>query len=104
MSRLFEEIKQGLNEAIDFESGKITAKTKTLSILPLEAFAPEEIKDIRIKTGLSQSVFAKYMGVSVKTVEAWESGKNHPDGASSRLLMLTKNDPQFPMKSGIIKL
>ena len=35
---------------------------------------------------MSQNVFASYIGVSCKTVEAWESGKNHPSGAASRLL------------------
>ena len=42
------------------------------------------------------------MGVSVKTVEAWEAGRNHPEGAACRLLALTKQDPQFPIKMGIV--
>ena len=33
-----------------------------------------------------QKAFASYMGVSDKTVEAWEAGTNHPSGAASRLL------------------
>lgn len=51
---------------------------------------------------MTQVVFAKYMGVSVKTVEAWESGRNHPDGAASRLLSITQKDPSFPVRSGIV--
>lgn len=35
---------------------------------------------------MTQSVFASYMGVSVKTVEAWESGRTHPTGSVFRLL------------------
>lgn len=50
----------------------------------------------------SQEVFAQYMGVSVKTVEAWEAGRNHPEGAACRLLAMTKADPQFPIKAGIV--
>ncbi len=33
-------------------------------------------------------LFAQYLGVSPKTVEAWEAGKNKPSGSSSRLLEL----------------
>ena len=47
-------------------------------------------------------LFAQYMGVSVKTVEAWEAGRNHPVGAACRLLAMTKNDPDFPVKSGVV--
>lgn len=32
------------------------------------------------------------MGVSDKTVEAWEAGTNHPSGAASRLLSMMEMD------------
>lgn len=98
----FNKIKLGLEEAISFEQGTLKAKTTKLSILPTDVFKPEEIRSIRLSTGLTQVVFAKYMGVSVKTVEAWEAGRNHPEGSACRLLSLTKNDPTFPQKSGIV--
>ena len=99
---VFEDIKTGLNQAIEYEKGNLKARTKTVTIVPLESFNSQEIKSIRINAGLTQVVFAKCMGVSIKTVEAWESGRNHPDGAACRLLMLTKNDPLFLVKSGIV--
>lgn len=99
---IFDEIKTGLNEAIEFEKGNLKAKTTTLYIEPVAVFDASEIKSIRNSTGLTQNLFAKYMGVSVKTVEAWEAGRNHPDGAASRLLYLTKKDPSFPVSSGIV--
>lgn len=99
---LFDEIKTGLNEAIEYEKGNIKAKSTTLSVEPVGRFTSSEIKSIRNSTGLTQNLFAKYMGVSVKTVEAWEAGRNHPDGAACRLLSLTKRDPLFPVNSGII--
>ena len=98
----FEKIKAGLKEAIAFEQGKGKAKTTTISIAPTDNFAPAEIKAIRLDAGLTQVLFAKYMGVSVKTVEAWESGRNHPDGAACRLLTITKTNPEFPVSSGIV--
>ena len=99
---LFDDIKTGLNQAIEYEKGNLKVKTTTLTIEPVERFNPEEIKLIRKSTGLTQKMFANYMGVSVKTVEAWEAGRNHPEGAACRLLSMTRNDPMFPQKSGIV--
>ncbi len=99
---VFNDIKTGLEQAIQYEKGKLNAKTITLSILPVDSFTPEKIKSIRKSTGLTQVMFAKYIGVSTKTVEAWEAGRNHPEGAACRLLAMTQNDPSFPVKSGII--
>ena len=86
---VFDEIKAGLSEAIEYEKGSLKAKKTTLTIVPVDFFPPEDIKEIRKNTGLTQSLFAKYMGVSVKTVEAWEAGRNHPEGTACRLLTLT---------------
>lgn len=99
---VFDEIKLGLNEAIEYEKGNLKANTKTLSIIPIEKFSANEIKDIRKNTGMTQVLFAKYLGVSLKTVEAWESGRNHPSGTACRMLSITKKDPQFPQRSGIV--
>ncbi len=99
---LFDDIKTGLGQAIEYEKGNLKAKTTTLTVEPVENFKPEEIRSIRMETGLTQILFAKYMGVSVKTVEAWEAGRNHPEGAACRLLSMTRNDPTFPRRSGIV--
>ena len=99
---LFEDIKEGLNEAIEYEKGNLKANIRTLSIKPLEEFSANEIKNIRHKTGMTQVLFANYLGVSLKTVEAWEAGRNHSNGAACRLLSITKKDPQFPKNSGIV--
>ena len=104
MSSIFDDIKTGLNQAIEYEQGKLNARTTTMEIAPLSTFESSEIKSIRQSTGLTQKKFASFIGVSVKTVEAWESGRNHPDGAACRLLALTKADPAFPCKSGIVSM
>ena len=99
---IFDDIKTGLEQAIEYEKGNLKAKTTVRSITPVDVFTPGEIKEIRKSTGLTQGLFAKYMGVSPKTVESWEAGRNHPEGAACRLLTLTRNDPSFPQKSGIV--
>lgn len=64
------------------------------TIRPLADFTREEVKEIRPDTGLSQALFALALGVSSKTVEAWESGRNTPNGPSKRLLQLIKEKPE----------
>ena len=67
MGSLFDDLKQGLEEAIEYEKGQGKARVKTYMIMP-------------------EGVFASYMGVSKKTVEAWECGRTHPTGPAFRLL------------------
>jgi len=45
---------------------------------------------------MTQRLFAEALGVSVKTVEAWEAGTNRPSGLANRMLeLLTKDDNFF---------
>lgn len=86
MSSLFEDLKEGLQEAIDYEKGTGKAKTTVFMITPVTKYSNIQIKSIRKKSGMTQAVFADYMGVSKKTVEAWELGRTHPTGPACRLL------------------
>lgn len=99
---VFEEIKLGLLQATEYEKGNLKAKTTKLSVTPVQEFSAAEIRGIRIRSGLTQSLFARFLGVSLKTVEAWECGRNHPNGAACRMLALTDANPNFPTNSGII--
>jgi putative transcriptional regulator len=90
-----ESIMQGLTEAADFQHGKASARKTKLTIKPVAAFNTDDIKQIRQKTGLSQVIFAASLGVSSKTAEAWENGRNKPEGASRRLLEVVRDDPGF---------
>ena len=51
---VFDKIKLGLEEAVAYEKGTLSARTTTLSISPVERYRPEEIKEIRHSTGLTQ--------------------------------------------------
>lgn len=101
---LYESLKQGLTEAIEYEKGRISLRTNTISITEPEEFNAHDIKSIRLCTGLTQAAFASAMGVSKKTVEAWESGRNTPSGTAKRLLAIIEEDPRFFEREGIIEV
>lgn len=101
MSEIFESIVTGLQEAInDNVLEQKSLKRRYVTILPVKEYSPQEVQKIRNQTGLSQKLFAGYMGVSVKTVEAWEAGTNRPSGAASRILSMMEMEEnlikQFP--------
>lgn len=94
MSTLFDDLKEGLEEAIEFEKGKGKAKTSTFEIEPVKKYSNREIKQIRNKAGMTQAAFASYLGVSQKTVEAWELGRTHPTGPAYRLISILDENRQ----------
>ncbi len=48
----------------------------------------------RKKTGLSQSEFAKLLGVSVRTLQDWEQGRRQPSGAAKTLIAIAERRPE----------
>lgn len=93
---LFNEIAQGLQEAIAYERGELEAHSVRLSRrfpAPPE-WSAEEIRMLRIRLPMTQRSFADFMGVSLKTVEAWESGRNHPNGSAARLMQIISESPR----------
>ena len=68
--------------------GQGSAREETYIIEPVREFTGAEIRKIRMDAGMTQAIFAYYMGVSKKTVEAWEGGRTHPTGPVFRLLAI----------------
>ncbi|MBK5967572.1 MULTISPECIES: helix-turn-helix domain-containing protein [Thiorhodovibrio] len=52
-----------------------------------------ELMAARAQSGLSQTEFARALGVSKRTLENWEQGRAQPTGAARQLLRLAA---QFP--------
>lgn len=101
MSR-YEEIMNGLKEAVAFEKGELKGgKRRTYVVAEVGVFLPEEIKEIRLRAGMTQSVFAACIGVTKKAVEAWERGSSRPDGAARRTLGIMQKNPSFPVDIGV---
>ena len=90
MSKTYDMISDVLDELItDYTAndGKnLTQKTIKMQITPIKSYDGQAIRNIRLKNRLTQVALSKYLGVSKKTIEAWESNRNKPNGPSSRLL------------------
>jgi len=52
------------------------------------------VAEIREKMGLSQSRFARLLGVSLRTLQDWEQGRRTPSGAARTLLLVAEKNPQ----------
>ena len=44
---------------------------------------------------MSQNAFSEALGISKKTIEAWESGKNSPSATAKKLLYLLYEHPEL---------
>lgn len=93
MSQYYEDLISSIEEAIqDENSSHKQLKRRVVTVIPVKEYKAEEVKRIRRETGLSQKLFASYLGVSNKTVEAWERGINQPSGTASRILHMMEMD------------
>jgi len=90
---IFDSVSKSLNEAIDYERGNTNGvRKRVVTVMPVPQYKGIEIKRIREELKITQANFAELMGVSVKTVEAWENGRNIPQGPAQRMLDLLKNE------------
>jgi putative transcriptional regulator len=61
--------------------------TSCLAVPPIE---PAQIKKLRQRHKVSQSVFARYLSTSESTIEKWESGAKKPSGMALKLLSIVQ--------------
>ena len=59
-------------------------------LTPVRPLSPKEIKAIREREHVSQTVFANYLNVTTSLVSKWERGEKRPSGASLKLLLLVE--------------
>jgi putative transcriptional regulator len=92
MSKAFDSIKQGLDEALGFSKGK---KGKAV----VHEFTPVDVKNIRSKVGMSQNQFASAFGISVSTLRHWERGDRTPHGQALVLFNVVAKEPKAVLKA-----
>ena len=90
-NKAFESIMKGLSESLEYAKGDNSKARKiSVTVAELPRYHGKEIKQIREDLNLTQKNFAFVLGVSPKTVEAWESGRNVPQGTAQRFLQVLR--------------
>ena len=80
-----------LEAASDAKVGKVTMdKLEALALPEVQALTAAQIRQLRERSNISRSVWARILNVGTTTAQKWESGKTHPDGAALKLLNIVK--------------
>jgi putative transcriptional regulator len=85
-------LKAGLTEAVQSAKGELSLRTVQIPEPPPK-LAAKEVTSLRAKSGMSQSVFARVLNVSTKTVQSWEQGERKPSHAALRMLQVFRENP-----------
>lgn len=88
----FDELKTSLEEAASFKKGDKSRVHVTVRELPVPEYDASAVLQARMRLRLSQRGLASALGVSSRTVESWEAGRNTPNGAARNLLYLLEKD------------
>ncbi len=75
------------------EPNNVEVHTVTIDVPP--RFDAKTVKQLRKRLDVTQNTMAHLLGISPRTVEAWEIGRAEPNGSSRRLLELFQKDPKI---------
>ncbi|MCH2039671.1 MAG: helix-turn-helix domain-containing protein [Saccharospirillaceae bacterium] len=92
MSKEFQSIADGLQEAIDLVDGKDVESTSYK--LPLI-----DVAKMRKSLGLTQVQFADKLRISVATLRHWERGDRTPQEPALALLNVVAKEPEAVMRA-----
>lgn len=90
MSEFHDSLMEGLNEALAFARGE-----QPDAIVHQIEVPAVDVAAIRARTGLSQSAFARSIGVAKGTLLNWEHGRRHPTGPAQVLLAMIARRPSL---------
>jgi putative transcriptional regulator len=93
-----EKLIQSARQAEAHAAGTLSLRKHTIEILPIPDYNPQQIRDIRLRLGLSQGLLGGIVGVSTKTVEAWEAGYRHPSSSAMRVIAELDTNPGYLRK------
>jgi putative transcriptional regulator len=90
-----EKLIQSARQAEAHSAGRKKLRSDIIEILPITIYKPQQIKDIRARLGLTQGLMGGIVGVSPKTVEAWEIGNRRPSSSAMRVLAELDTNPKY---------
>ena len=90
----FGELMGGLTEALAASKGQAAADTFTRK----RSLPAVDVVQTRKALNLTQKGFADVLGVSPRTVEAWEAGRTSPTPTAKKLIYLINEDNSLVQK------
>lgn len=90
----FSGIMEGLQEALAYTKGQAAAETYSRK----RSLPSVNVVELRKSLCMTQKAFSATLGVSCRTVEAWESGKTNPTPTAKKLMFLIHEDPTLVEK------
>lgn len=97
----FAELVESAEQALAYERGAREGYRVTNVAVPKppRPMSSDEIARVRKRLKYSQSVFARMLNVSTKTVQAWEQGVRVPSDAALKLLTIAKKYPEVLLQA-----
>jgi putative transcriptional regulator len=95
MSRIGKQLIEAMQEVLADVKGEPTKIRKRVVMVPEEV----DVKAIRRRLRMSQSVFAAQFGFSLGTVQNWERGHRRPEGAARALLKVIDMRPDAVLEA-----
>lgn len=91
---LFTSLKEGLEDALAYQRGEDVP-----GLVVHERTLPDvDAAEVRRALSLTQGAFASILGVSCRTVEAWEAGRSDPTPTARKLMYLIQEDHSLVQK------
>ena|SRR5476649_2235001 len=85
---LFDELLESVQEAVAIERGTRAPSRK------FEIKSGNDVSRVRNRLHLSQTKFARLMGISEDTLQNWEQGRRKPSGPAMVLLRVAAKHPE----------
>ena len=89
----FDQLVQGVREMKRHMNGKSVRGARTSEL------AEPDIRAIREVAKISQSQFARLIGVSVRTLQNWEKHRTRPTGPARALLKIVASNPKSAIEA-----
>lgn len=84
----------GIPELKGRDFGRALKRSQRKRIMRGQIESGEDIKALRLFVGLSQTLFADALGISVHTLRNWEQGRRRPEGPALALLRIVARHPK----------
>ncbi len=91
----FDQLVAGMKEMKRHMAGKAARGARVTEVAEPDV----NVRAIREAASISQSQFAKLIGVNLRTLQNWEQNRTRPTGPARVLLKIVSNDPKAAVEA-----